>query len=179
MIENPNLAEFEVGIMSYGKPKVLFRNSGATLRIGKYVSMADDVLITLGGEHRTDWMSTYPFSDYFPEWSSIKGHPATKGDVIIGNDVWIGREALILSGVTIGDGAVIGARAVVAKDVLPYSIVAGNPAKFIRFRFSPNTIAKLTQIAWWNWHPDVVQKAVPFLQANDIDALIKFKNDKK
>lgn len=176
MKENPYLSRFDIGDKSYGNPKILFSNSGSTLRIGKFVSIADNVVIMLGGEHRTDWVTTYPLNEYFQKWIAVKGHPATKGDVIIGNDVWIGREALILSGVRIGDGAVVGARSVVAKDVKPYSIVSGNPARHIRFRFDPDKISKLMEIEWWNWQDQVIQGAAPYLLSNDVNALIDYNN---
>lgn len=174
MNKNPQLAAFDIGDKSYGKPTILFPGSGSTLQVGKFVSIADDVVIMLGGNHRVDWITTYPLNGYFPEWSNIEGHPATKGDVVIGNDVWIGREALIMSGVTIGDGAVVGSRAVVTKNVMPYSIVAGNPATHIRFRFDEKVISELLLIAWWNWSDEIIKKAVPYLLSNDSKALIKF-----
>lgn len=172
--DNPKLKGFEMGDYSYGKPTVLFANDRAGLTIGNYTSIADEVVILLGGDHRIDWATTYPLHLCYPEWSELKGHPATKGDVVIGNDVWIGREALILSGVTIGDGAVVGARAVVTKDVMPYSVVVGNPARHIKFRFDQETIAVLQRIAWWHWPEQVVREATPLLLSNDIPALAKF-----
>lgn len=174
MTENPQFSAFNIGAKSYGRPTVLFSGSGSTLRVGKFVSIAEGVVILLGGEHRIDWITTYPLNEYFPEWAAIEGHPATKGDVVIGNDVWIGREALILSGVAIGDGAVVGSKAVVTKDVMPYSIVAGNPARHIRFRFDDETISELISIAWWNWPDKTVQEAVPYLLSNDVRSLIDF-----
>ena len=143
---NPLFSKYAIGDKTYGNPKILFSDSGRTLSIGNYCSIADGVVIMLGGEHRLDWVSTYPFAQYYSEWSDIKGHPATKGGVTIGNDVWIGRDAIILSGVAIGDGAVIGAGAVVAKDVMPFSIVVGNPARHIRYRFDEKEISKLIEI---------------------------------
>src|SRR5208283_2957437 len=97
------------------------------------------VTIVLGGQHRPDWVSSYPFNDLFIEFKRFKGSPVSKGDVIIGNDVWIGLDAVILSGIKIGDGAVIGSNALVTKDVPPYAIVGGNPAKLIRYRFDEET----------------------------------------
>jgi carbonic anhydrase/acetyltransferase-like protein (isoleucine patch superfamily) len=92
--------------------------------------------------------------------------------VIIGNDVWIGFEAVVLSGVTIGNGAVVAARAMVTKNVEPYAIVAGNPARRVRFRFSPEIVAQLEAIAWWDWPDDHVARAVPLLQSGDVTAFI-------
>lgn len=128
-------------------------SEGASLSIGQFTSIAHNVTIFLGGNHRTDWITTFPFGhinnqDFGSE--NIVGHPATKGDVVIGNDVWIGDGATIFSGVTIGDGAVIAARSVVVKNVAPYSIVAGNPARHIRFRFDENIRTLLIELRWWD-----------------------------
>ena len=124
----------EIGDYSYfgGKPRILDWNNNAKLKIGKFCSIAENVKIFLNADHRIDWITTYPPNLVCKDLSKIKGHPTTKGDIIIGNDVWIGAGASILSGVKIGDGAVIGAHAIVTKDVEPYSVVAGNPAVKIR-----------------------------------------------
>ncbi len=98
-----------------------------------------------------------------------------KGDIVIGNDVWIGYEAVILSGVTIGDGAVIGSRAVVTKDVEPYTIVGGVPAKPIRKRFDEQMIKKLEKIGWWNWDEEQIRQNLEAIQVGDVDALSRFK----
>ncbi len=119
----------EVGDYSYGTPSVWHWGEGAKLKIGKFCSFAWDINIFLGGEHRPDWISQYPFPAFFTEAYNIKGHPTTKGNIVIGNDVWVGFNATILSGVKIGDGAVIGAGAVVTKDVPDYALVLGSPAK--------------------------------------------------
>jgi carbonic anhydrase/acetyltransferase-like protein (isoleucine patch superfamily) len=95
-----------------------------------------------------------------------------KGNIDIGNDVWIGREAFILSGVVVGDGAIIGARAVVAKDVAPYSIVVGNPARYIRSRFDEEIIEELLKIAWWNWPIGKIVEAMPIIMSGDIKGFI-------
>ena len=118
----------------------------------------EDVVFILGGEHRADWITTYPFNALFSEGAHITGHPSSKGDIVIGNDVWIGYQSCILSGVTIGNGAIIGAKSVVTKDVPPYAIVAGNPAKFIRYRFPQETIDKLENLAWWDWDISVIKE---------------------
>lgn len=123
--------------------------------------------IFLGGEHRVDWLTTYPFSVFWAEARHIEGHPRIKGDVVIGNDVWIGTDAMILSGVTIGDGAVIGAGAVVGKDVPPYSIVIGNPGVVVRRRFTEEVIGRLLAIQWWNWDDDRIKKVLPLLLSDD------------
>jgi acetyltransferase-like isoleucine patch superfamily enzyme len=165
-------AHYEIGDFTYGVPKVFSWDEGATLKIGRFCSIARGVEIYLGGEHRTDWVTTYPFNALFPDHSGIKGHPKTKGDVVIGNDVWIADGAIIMSGVTIGDGAVIGARSVVIKDVKPYEIVAGNPAVHIKFRFDEKVIQKLLEIKWWNWETSKIDKSVHLLQNDDINGFI-------
>ena len=142
----------------------------AKFSIGKYCSVARDVEVFLGGEHHTDWISTYPFNVF----SGKKGvdHPTTKGDVIIMNDVWIGTGVKILSGVTIGSGAVIGAYSVVAKNVEPYTIVAGNPVKIIRKRFSDDVIECLLNIRWWDWPEERINAAAPMLQSGSIKEFV-------
>ena len=156
----------EVGEGTYGDPIIQWWNQNSKIVIGKYCSIADGVIFILGGEHRTEWKSTYPFYSFsknweLPELNSIT--PATKGDINIENDVWIGYGAIILSGVRIGDGAVIGAGSVVTKDVAAYSVTAGNPAKHIRWRFSESTIKSLLEEQWWNWPRSEIVKNVKTL----------------
>lgn len=174
----PDYARHDIGEWTYGEPRILFGNEGTRLKIGRYCSIADGVVIALGGEHRTDWVTTFPFPVVAPQAAAgIAGHPRSKGDVVIGSDVWIGREALILSGVSVGDGAVIGARAVVARDVAPYEIVAGNPARHVRFRFEPEIIAGLRRVAWWNWPHGKVLAALPLLLSSDLNAFLEKHGD--
>lgn len=163
-----------VGDFSYGKPDIKHWGENSSLFIGKFCSIAEQVTIFLGGEHRTDWVTTYPFNYFLAEHAANRGHPKTKGDVVIGNDVWIGMGATILSGVRIGDGAVIGARALVSKDVPPYAIVAGNPAKVIRRRFADGVINRLLEIRWWDWPIPQIEAAIPLLLASDTDGLFRF-----
>ncbi|HWP45496.1 MAG TPA: CatB-related O-acetyltransferase [Blastocatellia bacterium] len=172
MAQNKRYSAFQIGVGTYGRPNIVYWDAGAKLIIGRYCSIAPGVTILLGGEHRVKWVTTYPFSLLFDEAKDLPGYPYTKGDVIIGNDVWIGQEAMILSGVRIEDGAVIAARSVVTKDVAPYSIVAGNPAQHIRFRFSESEIESLLKIAWWNWPWPKIQEAWPLLQSPDIQSFI-------
>ena len=127
-----------IGDYSYGRLRVRDWGDGAGLTIGPFCSFADNIQIFLGGNHRTDWVSTYPFSgmrELFPEAPAKSAYHTSRGGVTIGADVWIGSGATIMSGVTIGVGAVVAARAVVTRDVAPYAIVGGNPAKLIRLRF--------------------------------------------
>lgn len=166
-----------IGDYTYGHLKVLDWGDGTTLQIGKFCSIAKDVVIILGGEHNIDWISTYPFADkifnhVWPEAKQVKGHPKSRGNINIGNDVWVGYGATILSGVTIGDGAVVGARSLVTKDVKPYSIIAGNPAKFVRKRFSDRIIKELLRIQWWNWPEKKIRKNIKNLLSRDIEGFI-------
>lgn len=136
---------------------------GKSLRIGRFCSIADGTTIFLGGNHRLDWITTYPFGHIHSGMlggKEIVGHPASNGDVTIGNDVWIGSGATVLSGVTVGDGAVIAARAVVTKDVEPYVIVGGNPAKMIGRRFDPEIVSLLAELRWWDLTAEAIQGIV-------------------
>ena len=168
------LPQYEIGRHTYGDPRVTSWNEGATLKIGAFCSIADEVKIFLGGEHRVDWVTTYPFS-VIKKWEQgqhITGTPKTKGDVVIGNDVWIGYDAVILSGVTIGDGAVIGARSLVTTDVPPYSIFGGNPARLIRMRFDDATISSLLELKWWDWRDEEIEHMLPLLLSSDLHTFI-------
>ncbi|GJE75236.1 2,3,4,5-tetrahydropyridine-2,6-dicarboxylate N-acetyltransferase [Methylorubrum suomiense] len=163
-----------IGPYSYGRPKVRFPESGRRLTIGRYCSIADKVEIQLGGGHRLDWVSTYPFTAMPDLWpgADAPDHHLSKGDVVIGHDVWLGSGCLILSGITIGHGAVVGARAVVTRDVPPYTVVVGSPARIVRRRFDEATVAALLETAWWEFPKDTVQRWIPLLQSGQIDALI-------
>ncbi len=169
---NARFPEYQIGKWSYGKPKVMSWGEGAVLKVGAFCSFGADVTIFLGGEHRIDWVTTFPFNSLWKSAEHFTGHPATKGDVVIGNDVWIGYRAIILSGVTIGDGAVIAAGAVVTKDVPAYGIVGGNPAKLIKKRFDDETIQRLLRIAWWNWDDAKIEQYLPLLLNPDLSKFI-------
>jgi acetyltransferase-like isoleucine patch superfamily enzyme len=166
----------EIGAHTYGKPEVVqFYGSEARLVIGKFCSIAGSVTIFLGGDHRTDWVTTYPFpvlSAFWPSVPSIPDTAVTKGDVVIGNDVWIGFGAMILAGVTIGDGAVIGARAVVASNVAPYTVAVGNPARPAGQRFDDETVARLLRIRWWDWSDEVIAERIPLLCSGDLPSFL-------
>jgi len=174
--------KFDIGDFTYGKPNVIFENEEANLSIGKFCSIAENVIIFLGGNHRTDWVSTYPFNvltNQFPEGKNILGHPATKGDVVIGNDVWIGLNVTIMSGITIGDGAVIAAGSVVSKDVGDYEIWGGNPSRFLRKRFDERTIVSLKNLKWWNWEISKIKENISILCSDEIHILIKIAENLK
>lgn len=170
-------AKFAIGRYTYGSPEIHFASSGASLTIGQFCSIANGVKIFLGGEHRLDWVTTYPFSVMFESAAGHVGHPATKGNVTIGNDVWIGHGATILSGVSIGDGAVVGAEAVVAKSIPAYTIASGNPARPVRTRFTSQQIEALLRISWWNWSIEDIEREIPSLLSADIDRFIRTHGD--
>jgi acetyltransferase-like isoleucine patch superfamily enzyme len=165
----------EVGEHSYGGFKVLvFSGDSARVKIGKWCSIASDVEIMPGGNHRIDTVTSYPMRQYLvPDHMERVGKPWSKGDVTVGNDVWIGQGAKILGGVTIGDGAVVAAWSVVSKDVPPYAIVAGVPARVVRKRFSEQTIESLLRIGWWDWDDATVLARIDELTSTDLEAFAR------
>lgn len=166
-----------IGKYTYGQNKLQIRQwgEGAKLYIGNFCSIAPGGKIYLGGNHRTDWITTYPFgklhTNIFNKFNG-PGHPSTNGDVIISNDVWLGENVTIMSGITIGDGAAIAANSHVVKNVAAYSIIGGNPAKLIKYRFSEKQIEKLLEIEWWNWDDKKINDNVELLCDNNIDNFI-------
>ncbi len=144
------------------------------LIIGKFCSIACGVKFLFNcANHTLKSLSTYTFPLFYEDWELEKSNVVSawdnKGDIVIGNDVWIGFEAVILAGVKIGDGAIIGTRAVVTKDVPPYSIVGGIPAKVIRKRYSPDIIEQLLSLRWWDWTKDRIKRNLPFIMAGNIE----------
>lgn len=173
--------QLSIGEGTYGIPLIYTWDEKTRIKFGKYCSIAADVKIIAGGEHRLDWITTYPFTEFSGVWAEaigIEGHPATKGDVIVGNDVWIGNGVTILSGVEIGHGAVIAAGSVVTRSIPPYSIAGGVPAKVIRLRFSPEIIDALLILEWWNWPVHKIQaKMGSLLSAPDLDQVVKWQSE--
>jgi len=165
-----------VGAHTYGEAKMRWYPAGmARCTIGRYCSIGENVIIAIGGEHPTDYVSTFPLRiKYELPGAYADGLPTTKGDVIVGNDVWTGNDALILSGVRIGDGAVIGTRAVVAKDVLPYAVAVGNPARMVKRRFTEEQIDRLLVVRWWDWPDADVIDAAPLLNSPDIEGFLQY-----
>lgn len=150
--------------------------NGDKLKIGKFCSIACGTkFLFTSANHALSSLSTYTFPIFFEEWGldpkNIRSAWDNKGDIVIGNDVWIGYEAVILSGVTIGDGAIIGTRAVVTKDVPPYTIVGGVPAKPIRRRFDDNTVEELLKLRWWDWDKEKISRNLSAIQSGNIAAL--------
>ena len=150
--------------------------NGDKLIIGRFCSIACGAkFLFTSANHALRSLSTYPFPLFFDEWD-LDWHDITdawdnKGDIVIGNDVWIGYEAAILSGVRIGDGAIIGTRAVVTKDVPPYTIVGGVPAKAIRKRFDDSDIERLTALRWWDWPVEKIKVNLSAITSGDLDQL--------
>ena len=186
VIDNPNIQigdytiynDFVHDPREFRKNNVLYHYpiNKDRLLIGKFCSIACGAKFLFNSaNHKMASLSTYTFPLFFEEWDLEKENVAQawdqKGDIIIGNDVWIGYEAVILSGVTIGDGAVIGCRAVVTKDIPPYTIVGGVPAKPIRKRFDEETIKELQKIKWWDWPEEKIAGKIPAIQAGNLEEL--------
>ena len=170
--------DFENDPRDFEKNNVLYHYpiNHDRLIIGKFCSIACGAKFIFNcANHTLKSLSTYTFPLFFEEWDLAKSVVATawdnKGDIIIGNDVWIGYDAVIMAGVNIGDGAIIGARAVVTKDVEPYSIVGGVPAKEIRKRFAPDIIEKLQNLQWWNWPVERIKESIPYIQSGNVEAI--------
>jgi Acetyltransferase (isoleucine patch superfamily) len=164
--------------LQFEKKNVLYHYpvNNDRLVIGRFCSLACGVkFLFTSANHTLKSLSTYPFPIFYEEWALEKSQVASawdnKGDIIIGNDVWIGYEAVIMSGVHIGDGAIIGARSVVTKDVPPYTIAGGIPAREIRKRFNEETVMKLQQIQWWNWPYDKIRKNLSQIMSGEVDKL--------
>jgi len=168
----------EIGEYSYGAFDILWAHHNKKCIVGKFTSIGSNCVVYLGGNHNTRWITTYPFgtTGHRNVFTTVNvdhiGHPFTNGDIVIGNDVWIGDRVSIMSGVTIGDGCIIAAFSHVVKDVEPYSIVGGNPAKFIRYRFSEEQRQDLLRIKWWEWDAEKINHALPLLCSENIDTFI-------
>ncbi len=170
---------YALGVGTYGMPKVHDDDEGTTLRIGAYCSISSEVQIFLGKNHRIDWVSSYPFPAFFKEAKHIPKFGTSRGDVTIGSDVWLCANCMILSGVTVGHGAVIGAGAVVTRDVEPYSVVVGNPAQHVRWRFDEETRKNLLASAWWDWPEEELRGIVDILCSDQISALLDYASKRK
>jgi acetyltransferase-like isoleucine patch superfamily enzyme len=161
-----------LGPHTYGIPDMWVYEGGERLVAGSYCSLRGTFL--LGGQHAVDQITTYPIRINWGlpgAWED--GFPTPQGDTHVGSDVWVGRGALVMSGITIGDAAIVAGGAVVTKDVPAYAIVGGNPAKVIRYRFTEQQMAALTEIKWWDWSDAEVLEALPMM-GKDIDGFIEY-----
>jgi hypothetical protein len=164
-----NAPRVTVGRYTFGEPLIpTFAGADVTVEIGSFCSIAANVMLLLGGGHDTSWVSMWPIREVFGLPGQYEHHPIYRGPTVIGNDVWIGRDAVIFDGITIGHGAVIGTRAVVTKDVRPYAVVAGIPAKEIRRRFTDEQVDALLEIAWWDWPEEQIIREAGALNGADI-----------
>lgn len=160
-----------MGHRSYGEP--ILRGDMSNVYIGKYCSIAQNVIMDCGWHHNTKFITTFPLNVFFKQLNYITGHPKSKGDINIGNDVWLGEGVIVMGGIRIGDGAVVGAGSIVTKDVDPYSIVVGSPAKEVRSRFLPSQIDSLIKIAWWDWPEEkIIENGLIMMSENNIDHFI-------
>ena len=166
----------EVGDFTYADhPHIWTWNDKTKLYIGKFCSIGANVQFLLGGEHHTEWCTTYPFNVLTPAiCPNEETTAASRGDIRIGNDVWIGNNVTVLSGVTIGDGAIIANGALVTKEIPKYTIYGGVPAKHIRDRFNIVKTMQLIHMEWWNWPLDKLAEALPMLCSKDFNALLTF-----
>lgn len=172
-----SVSRVKVGRHTYGHHQITVRHWGepAQLVIGSFCSIADRCVVFLGGNHRVDWITTFPFPALAEQWPAadgIAGHPSTNGDVVVGNDVWIGSNVTIMSGVSIGDGAVIAANSCVTRSIPPYAIAGGNPATVLRQRFSTTEVQKLLEIRWWDWSDDRISESLDLLCSGDLASFI-------
>ena len=188
VIDNPDIKvgdytiynDFVNDPVQFEKKNVVYHYSinGDLLIIGKFCSIACGAKFLFNSaNHTLRSLSNYPFPIFFEEWQLDKRNITSawdnKGDIVIGNDVWIGYEAVIMAGVHIGDGAIIASRAVVTKDVPPYTIVGGTPAKKIRMRFDEDTIAQLQELKWWDWNIDKIAQYLPHIMNGNTEELMK------
>ncbi len=186
VINNPNIIIGDYTIYNdfvnpptqFEKNNVLYHYpiNNDRLIVGKFCSIACGAKFIFNcANHTLKSLSTYTFPLFYDEWdldkSNITSAWDNKGDIVIGNDVWIGYDAVIMSGVHIGDGAIIAARAVVTKDIPPYTIVGGVPAKQIRMRFDEDIVNNLLELQWWNWPVEKIKESLPYIVGGDIDKL--------
>jgi hypothetical protein len=170
-----------IGQHTYGIPIIkTYDHDKTRLLVGAYSALSEEAIVMLGGEHAIDRVTTFPLRIRLQlPGAGEDGIPVPTGDTVIGSDVWLTMRTFVRSGVTIGDGAIVASGAVVINDVPPFAIVGGNPAKVIRYRFSPEQIEALLEIRWWDWPDDLVVEATPLLCGTDIDAFIEWAREQK
>lgn len=164
------MGDLKMGSGTYGT--IIRRGTHNHIRIGNYCSIAEGCVFDGGFGHNPRFVSTYPFNEKLAGCENLDGHPVCKGDIYIGNDVWVGEGCMIMSGVTIGDGAIIGARSIVTKNIEPYAVAVGSPAKIVRKRFTDTQIDYLLKIQWWSWTEDKIIKNAHLLMSENIDDFI-------
>ncbi len=177
-IENIHLWNADRGTYFDRHVNIFTWSENYRIKLGKYNSIGRDCNFFLHANHRPDWITTTsqlwgPVTSQISEMHMRMGHPSCKGDIIVENDVWIGATSTIMSGVKISNGAVIGGGSVVTKDVPPYAIVAGNPAKVVKYRFTEKQIEKLLKISWWDWEEQKIRESAMTLWSDNIDKFIK------
>jgi len=190
VIESPNIIVGDFTIhhsfhdpRDFEKENVLYHYpvNNDRLIIGKFCSISNGVkFIMNGANHSLDSFTTFPFPLFSDDWGSrqeVTEAWDNKGDTVVGNDVWIGFETIVMPGVHIGDGAIVATRSLVNKDVAPYTIVGGSPAKAIRKRYEERVISLLLKAHWWDWDISKIQKSIPVLCGKDVEALEKLLAD--
>ena len=177
MVENIHLWHANRGTYFDRHVNIITWSDQYKVYLGKYNSIGRDCNFFLHANHRADWVTTTsqllgPVTPEIAEMHMNMGHPTCKGDIKVGNDVWIGATSTIMSGITIGDGAIIGAGSMVTKNVPPFAIVAGNPSKIVKYRFTEEQIEKLLQISWWDWEEDKIKDNAMSMWSSNIDDFI-------
>tara|TARA_B110000977_G_scaffold201306_1_gene295260 strand:+ start:2606 stop:3157 length:552 start_codon:yes stop_codon:yes gene_type:complete len=177
MVENIHLWHSDRGTYFDRNVNIISWSDQYHVHLGKYNSIGRDCNFFLHANHRADWVSTSsqlwgPVTPEIAQTHMDMGHPTCKGDINVGNDVWIGAMSTIMSGITIGDGAIVGAGSTVTKDVPPFAIVAGNPGKIVKYRFTEEQIEKLLQISWWNWEENKIKENAMSMWSPNIDDFI-------
>lgn len=170
---------FEAGTRTYwfGDADFVAWKHSDSISIGAYCSIASGAVLIAGGNHLVGSVSTYPFS-MIDRWKDWNAEPQREQHLVVGNDVWIGSHAMVVGDVTIGDGAVIGAGAVVVRDVPPYAVALGVPARVVRYRFPPEDIETLRALRWWEWPEEAVLEAEPHLRGESVDGLVAFAEER-
>ena len=182
-MENIHLWHSDLGTYFDRNVNIISWSDQFHVHLGKYNSIGRDCNFFLHANHRADWITTSsqlwgPVTPEVADLHMSMGHPICKGNITVQNDVWIGAKSTIMSGVTIHNGAIIAAGSTVTKDVPPYAIVAGNPGKIVKFRFTEDQIQDLLEIAWWNWEENRIREEAMTLWSGDIEDFIKkHKND--
>jgi lipopolysaccharide transport system ATP-binding protein len=178
MIENIHLWKADRGTYFDRNVNIISWSDKYNIHVGKYCSIGRDCNFFLHANHRSDWITTSsqllgPVTNEIAEMHMGMGHPSCKGDITIGSDVWIGAKSTIMSGVRIGHGSIVAAGSLVTKDVEPYSVVGGNPAKHLKYRFEDQQIIDLLDIAWWDWTETKIKENAMIMWSQDINYFIK------